>query len=258
MAEEQQVGAASGVGRLANAAAGLLPDRVLAGVLRRVYPRVEPELRRIADLTTGGGTVLDVGAWYGPWAYRLRRHAARTVAVEPNPRLAALLRATLPGVEVVEAALGDRPGPVPLWIPDAGRGREGIASLTTGSGGRPTVVRMVTLDSLGLTDLRLVKLDVEGHELAALQGGEQTIRRDRPTLLVEVEERLGAVAPVLELLTGWGYAASVLVGGDWRDLAGFDLAGHQRDAARAIHQGLAHRVVRPVPRYVNLVRFLPR
>src|SRR5207244_4688480 len=76
MVEERQVGAASGVGRLANAAAGLLPDRVLAGVLRRVYPRVEPELRRIAELTTGGGTVLDVGAWYGPWSHHLRRHAA--------------------------------------------------------------------------------------------------------------------------------------------------------------------------------------
>src|SRR5262249_6038474 len=206
---------------------------------------------------TGHGTVLDVGAWYGPWSHRLRRHADRTVAVEPNPRLAALLRATLPGVEVVEAALGAEPGSARLWIPDAGHGREGTASLTP-VGERSTAVRMVTLDGLGLTDLRFVKLDVEGHELAALRGGERTIRRDRPTLLVELEARLQPIAPVLDLLAGWGYAASVLVGDGWRGLAGFDLAGRQRDAAAALRQGLLRRVALPRPRYVNLVRFVPR
>jgi FkbM family methyltransferase len=252
-----QVGAVSVVGRLANAAAGLLPDRALAAIVRRIYPRVEPELRRIADLTAGGGTVLDVGAWYGPWSYRLRRHAERTVAVEPNPRLAGVLRATLPGVEVVEAALGERAESVRLWIPTDGRGREGIASLTQ-AGAHSTTVRMVTLDSLGVCDLRFVKLDVEGHELAALRGGEQTILRDRPTLLVELEARIQPVAPVLDLLAEWGYAASVLVGDGWRDLAGFDLAGHQRDNEAALYQGLARRAVRPKPRYVNLVRFRPR
>jgi FkbM family methyltransferase len=251
-----QVGAVSVLGRLANAAAGLLPDPVLAGVVRRVYPRVEPELRRVADLTTGGGTALDVGAWYGPWSYRLRQHAERTVAVEPNPRLAGVLRATLPGVQVVEAALGDRTDSVRLWLPTTGRGREGIASLTP-TGEHSTTVRMVTLDSLELSDLRLVKLDVEGHELAALRGGEQTIRRDRPTLLVELEPRIQPIAPVLDLLAAWGYAASVLVGDGWRDLAGFDLAGHQRDAEVVLRRGLARRVVRPRPRYVNLVRFRP-
>src|SRR6266540_5268706 len=112
-----RVGATSVLGRVANAVAGLLPEPVLAGIVRRVYPRVEPELRRLAELTTGGGIVLDVGAWYGPWSYRLLRRAARTVAVEPNPRLAGVLRATLPGVEVVEAALGDRADSVQLWIP---------------------------------------------------------------------------------------------------------------------------------------------
>lgn len=249
-----RVGATSVLGRVANAVAGLLPEPVLAGIVRRVYPRVEPELRRLAELTTGGGIVLDVGAWYGPWSYRLRRHAARTVAVEPNPRLAGVLRATLPGVEVVEAALGDRADSVRLWIPVAGRRREGIASLTP-SGEHSTTVRMVTLDSLGLTDLRFVKVDVEGHELAVLRGGEQTIRRDRPTLLVELEARIQRIAPVVELLERWGYTASVLVGDRWRDLAGFDLAGHQRDAAAALHQGLARRAVWPRPRYVNLVRF---
>jgi FkbM family methyltransferase len=254
MSDTGQVGATSVLGRLANAAAGLLPERALAGIVRRVYPRVEPELRRLGELTTGGGTVLDVGAWYGPWSHRLRGHADRVVAVEPNPRLAGVLRATLPGVEVVEAALGERAGTVRLWIPRAGRGREGIASLTP-AGTRSTEVSMRTLDSLELADLRFVKLDVEGHELAALRGGERTIRRDRPTLLVELEARIQPIAPVVDLLAGWGYAATVLVGERWRELAGFDLAGHQRDAEAALHQGLARRAVRPVPRYVNLVRF---
>jgi FkbM family methyltransferase len=251
-----EVGASTTLGRLTTrVVAGLLPDRALAVALRRVYPRIEPELRHLPELIAGG-TALDVGAWYGPWSYRLRRHAERVVAVEPNPRLAALLRSSLPGVHVVEAALGDHSGEVPLYIPP-GRGREGVASLTPAASMTGTTVPMRTLDELGLTDLRLVKLDVEGHELGALRGGERTIRRDRPTLLVEVEVRMQPVGPVLDLLTGWGYAASVLIDGSWRELAGYDLAGHQREMAGALSHTLIRRVVWPRPRYVNVVRFCP-
>ena len=46
----------------------------------------------------------------------------------------------------------------------------------------------------------LVKMDVEGHELPALRGAERTVRRDLPLLLVEVEERMQPVEPILALL----------------------------------------------------------
>lgn len=44
-----------------------------------------------------------------------------------------------------------------------------------------------TIDSYGFTYVDLIQLDVEGYEQAALFGGEQTILRDKPTLVLELK-----------------------------------------------------------------------
>ncbi len=46
-------------------------------------------------------------------------------------------------------------------------------------------VRQVTLDSMNFADVRLMKIDIEGMEEAALAGAQGTIERDRPLCLVE-------------------------------------------------------------------------
>ena len=47
-----------------------------------------------------------------------------------------------------------------------------------------TEVRVRTLDSLGLRP-DVVKIDVEGSEVAVLAGGHRTIERDRPVVMIE-------------------------------------------------------------------------
>ena len=44
---------------------------------------------------------------------------------------------------------------------------------------------LTTIDSLGLDDVVLIQLDVEGHELAALKGARATIARNAPIILIE-------------------------------------------------------------------------
>ncbi len=236
--------------------AALLPERFLASAIRRVYPRVEPELARLNDFVPRGGTAVDVGAWYGPWTARLLRRADRVVSVEPTPPLARQLRAAFPRAEVVEAAVSDHEGTATLHLPEGGA-IVGTSSLEDPGQGGAVEVRRITLDSLGLTDVRFVKLDIEGHELPALRGAAETVRRDRPVLLIEVEERIQPVAPLLELLTGWGYRGHVLPGRRWVPLADFDLAAHQRAALVRVEQSFVRRVLWPRPRYVNSVLFRP-
>lgn len=236
--------------------AAMLPERLLGAAIRRAYPRVEPELARLAEFVPSGGTAVDVGAWYGPWTARLLRRAERVVAVEPTVALAAQLRSAFPTVEVVEAAVSDHTGSATLYLPEGGA-IVGTSSLEDPTQGAPVPVRRITLDSLDLTDVRFVKIDIEGHELPALRGAAETVRRDRPVLLIEVEERIQPVEPLLDLLTGWGYRGYVLPDREWVPLADFDLGGHQREAIVRVGQSFARRVVWPRPRYVNSVLFRP-
>jgi hypothetical protein len=56
--------------------------------------------------------------------------------------------------------------------------------------------------------LRLIKCDVEGHELDVFQGGVETLSRHTPRLLVECEQRHNAsrsVASVFTFLGDLGY-----------------------------------------------------
>ena len=47
-------------------------------------------------------------------------------------------------------------------------------------------VEIVTLDSQNLTDVDIIKVDCEGYEYHVLKGAEQTIRRDRPIVQLEI------------------------------------------------------------------------
>jgi len=230
--------------------------------MRAVYPRLEPELACLATWAPRGGTAVDVGAWYGPWTVRLAGLADRVVSIEPNPDLAAAVRARCPAAQVVEAAASDHDGTAELHLPTGGRGAEGTASLEH-AGERSITVRRVTIDGLGLTGVRFIKMDIEGHEAAALRGAEQTIKQDWPVLVIELETRHQRIEDVVGMLAGWGYQGTVLAGRSWIPLAGqpgappsaFDLAAHQRANSHVAARGMLGRLARPRERYINLVRF---
>lgn len=65
-------------------------------------------------------------------------------------------------------------------------------------------VAVVTLDSLGLERVDLIKLDIEGMELEALRGGLATLERRKPILHVEANKP-GARAELEKFLTSLGY-----------------------------------------------------
>lgn len=239
--------------RLSRAVAALLPAPLLGAVIRRVYPRLEPELGRLTEFVPRGGSAVDVGGWFGPWTARLLRRADRVVTIEADPGLARLLERTFPAVRVVAAAASDRDGRATLWSPAAGA-IVGISSVERAEGA-PSRVPRVRIDDLGIPDVRFIKLDIEGHELAALRGAEHTIRRDLPVLLIELEARHQPVEQVITLLRDWGYLGEVLADGRWRPLEGFDLASHQRSHASQLARSFPSRVVFPGTRYVNSVLF---
>jgi FkbM family methyltransferase len=99
-------------------------------------------------------------------------------------------------------------------------------------------VQVTTLDNYFSEQARkpnFIKIDVEGHELAVLEGGRQTLAAYRPSLLIECEARHradGDVRPVFDFLKSLGYEGSFFVGRERRPLAEFDPKLHQCAAPR--------------------------
>jgi FkbM family methyltransferase len=173
-----------------------------------LYDRRELELVREH---LGDGDFVDVGAHVGLYTVAAARATSgRVLAFEPNPSARAQLaeNLTLNGcrnVLVVPKAVGEAPGRALLHVPatpdpsfsslDAGRFAEG----------EPIDVEVTTVDaevrSAGVRPA-VVKVDVEGGELAVVRGMRSTIAEHRPVLLVEVSE---ASAPELARLLG-GYS----------------------------------------------------
>lgn len=75
-----------------------------------------------------------------------------------------------------------------------------------------------TLDSFGFTEVDLIKIDVEGHELELLEGATQTITQQQPILLIELEKHSPQRSRVETLLKSWGYTQTLRQNADtvWR------------------------------------------
>jgi FkbM family methyltransferase len=194
-----------------------------------------------------GDVAVDAGAYKGGYAYWMR-HAVGTrgavLAFEPQPELATYLRETVvafgwDNVHVEQAALSASEGEAALHVPGHAPSQRG-SLVVERAGARVVPVRIGTLDAFLAgralpRPIRLLKLDVEGHEMEALRGAERTLLRDRPLLLFECEERFGAtgsVERVLAYVGSLGYRGGFFWRGEMVDARAFDLEVHQVEGTR--------------------------
>jgi FkbM family methyltransferase len=169
-----------------------------------------------------GDAVVDVGAYKGGYTYWMRSSVGSTgsvLAFEPQPRLASYLRRcasafSWSNVRVEEVALSSGAGRRELRVPGSEPSPAASlvgASLPAGSGGYlvpvDTLDRRVA-DVAATGPVRLVKCDVEGHEMDVFEGARGMLTADRPPLLFECEARhdpTRTVEDVFEFLHGLGY-----------------------------------------------------
>jgi FkbM family methyltransferase len=139
---------------------------------------------RIADaLLSDGGEFLDVGANFGLLSFGLApKHAANVQfhLFEPIPRLLDAIgrtRALYPqmNVAVNGVAVSDFDGEAAFDVDEAQTGRSHIDP--TGALKTPVVKLDTYLEEKGIEAVALMKLDVEGYELAALRGAVKALGR---------------------------------------------------------------------------------
>lgn len=180
---------------------GLIHDQWLAGLIHGLI--LEHDVKMCVD----------GGAHIGTLTAAMLTAGANVLAFEPNPDACACLKANCTNLAaasdaafvIIQAALGRHPGTTGFHVNDnAG------ASHCGGPG--DTVVDY--LDMYQDMPIGLVKLDVEGWETEALEGGSEMIRKNRPILIVEhnaaAAQRLGRYPSLFERLDRFGYRSRII------------------------------------------------
>jgi FkbM family methyltransferase len=125
------------------------------------------------------GLIVDVGANRGDFAAMIRRlePQSRVIAVEPAPGPRAELSARFandPRVTIDERALSDHTGTATLHITRQSEYTSLLAPRSDMTMDRKEV-DTTTLDNLISEPVRVLKIDVQGHEMPVLSGGAKTL-----------------------------------------------------------------------------------
>jgi FkbM family methyltransferase len=155
--------------------------------------KVRDVIRRIVR---PGDTVLDIGANYGAYsllAANIVGSHGRVHAFEPQRQLAALLRRSAAEnrfwqLMVHTVALSDRDGTATLYESASDTGLASLSFPGIDQSRTPTIVPVRSGDpvfrELGLTSIRLMKIDTERHEECVLRGAESFLRQYPPDYIL--------------------------------------------------------------------------
>lgn len=200
---------------------GLVPMQIRLIVRVRRWMRDGSDIELLLlPLMKNTGSFVDIGANRGSWAGPASRIFSEVHAFEPNVQLFRALKLLAPAnMKVYRTALSDRSGTATFSVPVLdGHQVDTRGSLNSdanpGMAEETITVTTATLDSLKLRNVDVIKIDVEGHEEATLKGAMETVRRERPCLIVEIEERhhLGRSETIIGDLMAAGYAVFFMRG----------------------------------------------
>jgi FkbM family methyltransferase len=184
------------------------------GSVSFVFGTHEPDLQRVFELLAQPGmTFYDVGANVGFYCVivaSLTGPGGRVVAFEPLADNARWIEhnAALNGFAHVEArreALGNDDGEARFFISaDTQLGKLTSAGAPPPHPAGKVNVKLRRMDSLvaegAIPTPNLIKIDVEGGEVEVLSGARHTLRRYRPTLIIDLHGTNASVAAILEEL----------------------------------------------------------
>jgi FkbM family methyltransferase len=184
----------------------------MAGFWYRTFPRLmhlkqriwranyEREMELLDVLCDRTRTGVDIGAKVGMYTYRIRARSSDVLAFEPIPLFNTMLKAVFDGRRgrIEPFAVSNVRGRAVLRLPFDHDGSRQFGRSTIDPGNslvhhqiartEELEVETRTLDEYALPGVGFIKIDVEGHEVAVLDGAAATIAAHLPNLLVECND----------------------------------------------------------------------
>ena len=216
----------------------ICPQPILNWREAQFYARFgEVELHLLEFLCRRGEDSIDVGANDGAYVHFLRRYSKRVVAYEPLPWLARALEQKFgEDVVIINLALSASAGTARLRVPVVNGVRvSGCSSLSDEAphiyGQTDEIeVAMDALDNVYFGKVGFIKIDVEGYEESVLAGAQNTIRKNRPRMLVESDERMapGGLERIWRYFHDLEYRGFFIDKGKVKPVEAFDPAIYQQ------------------------------
>ena len=169
-------------------------DGVLGPCLKNYGEWSEGENIIMSQFIKKGDIVIDVGANIGTTVLSLSKHVGQTgkvLAFEPQSNIAQCLNTNLTlnditNVIIDNAAISKKYGWAKINEKEfKENGRYGEAGISKDG---TTKIRTTTLDEIEVDNCSLVKIDIEGHEWDAIQGGKKFLKKHRPVLYMEAKK----------------------------------------------------------------------
>lgn len=150
-------------------------------------------------------TFIDVGANVGIWSFHYYNKFNRVVSYEPSKQNLECLKANIEDKTDIRAkAIADFIGEAEFH--QAGKNC-GDGKLCRPGINPSYTVPVVTLDSENLTEVDLIKIDVQGWEYEVLNGARNILHKQKPWVIFEVNEDIDKCCELMESL---GYETLLL------------------------------------------------
>ncbi len=174
---------------------------------RAIKKGYEKELKIIDKFANKSKDALDIGVYRGVYSYKLSQSFKNIHSFEPNPLLFPYLdknlKKIIKNIKLYNFALSDINGKTELKLPLRSKSifKDNIEELfqlgaaTMHPNNNINKFKKVPINTRRLDEIQIdnnvgfIKIDVEGHEKNVIVGGKSLIIKDKPVMLIEIEER---------------------------------------------------------------------
>jgi len=154
--------------------------------------KLDQEMFFVLNLLKDKRRFIDIGANVGIYSFYFKNIFKNIEAFEPLKEISYRLEYFQnESLNVHNVALSNKRGELQFYIPlISGKPVASLASLETRDCKcEIRTVKVNTLDSYNFDDVDLVKIDVEGHEQSIINGAHNVLKKNKPILIIEIEQR---------------------------------------------------------------------